>query len=121
VCPGALYALRWPRTSQSTPEYPRAQSDFHDESTSHQHVLWKDLPDQDEGLTKFLNRILWHSCNFMKRMPIAGHHSGDASSAFSCISSVTGSPTVHDYLLWQVHCQVSLYNWLDDENLPIFR
>ena len=76
-----------------------------DEGVPWQHLSWRNLSDQEEGLGEFLDRILEHSCNARQGVPIAGN---SAEDTLFTIVDARRSPTLSDYSLWWVCCRVSL-------------
>lgn len=74
------------------------------EGQPRQHLLWRNLPDQEEGLYEFLDGILERSChNARQGVTTAGNGIEDALSS---VVDTRRSPTLSDYPLWRVRCQV---------------
>ena len=74
-----------------------------DDGQLQQHLPWRDIPDREEGLREFLDRILEHSRNARQGVTIAGNSVEDALAS---VVDTQRSPTLSDYPLWRVRCRV---------------
>jgi hypothetical protein len=78
------------------------------QSTPPDHVSWRDLPDQPEGLGEILSRILERSHSTVQRgAPSTNDNSVLTSCTATTIDQVARSPGLHEYPLWKVRCRVS--------------
>lgn len=72
------------------------------------HVLWKDLPDLEEGLGELLTGILECSRRAAQRFALATNNNNTPMSyTATLIAEVARSPGPDDYPLWRVRCRVS--------------
>jgi len=72
------------------------------------HVSWKDLPDWEEGLGKFLTGILECSHGATQQCaPTTDENNASTSYTTTLIDDVARLPQLHDYPLWRVRCRVS--------------
>ncbi|KAF8235623.1 hypothetical protein L208DRAFT_1256229 [Tricholoma matsutake] len=80
-----------------------------DQSISLQHVSWRDLPNQEEGLGKFLTGILECSCSAAQRCaPSPDDNNTSISHTTTLLDEVARSPGPDDYPLWRVHCRLGM-------------
>jgi len=77
-----------------------------DQSIHQQHLSWKDLPNQDEGLSELLARILDRSRPAVWQAPIVGSDE-EADHTAATVDNILRLLGLHDYPLWRVHCRVS--------------
>lgn len=75
----------------------------HDAAEDRPLLRWRDLPDQEDGFSALLTRILEHSCHPSNRMSAGRDDAGDAP-----LPGVGVLFTEDDYPLWRVRCRVSL-------------
>ncbi|KAF8226539.1 hypothetical protein L208DRAFT_1301333 [Tricholoma matsutake] len=76
-------------------------------SISLQHISWRDLPNQEEGLGEFLTGILECSCSAAQRCaPSPDDNNTSISHTTTLLDKVARSPGPDDYPLWRVHCRL---------------
>ena len=82
------------------------------------HVLWKDLPNLEEGLGELLTGILESSHSAAQRFaPATNNNNTPMSYTATLIDEVARSPGPDDYPLWRVRCRVSRLRLALTENL----